>query len=47
MSPCLPACCSRLVRYTEERGYFQPGQGDADVVVELFTLCSGEAGPEG
>ncbi|PSC74447.1 Guanosine-3, 5 -bis(diphosphate) 3 -pyrophosphohydrolase [Micractinium conductrix] len=31
---------SRLVRYTEERGYFQPGQGDADVVVELFTLCS-------
>jgi hypothetical protein len=26
----------------EERGYFQPSQGDMAVALELFTLCSGE-----
>lgn len=33
----------RLQQLCEERGFFQASQGDLSVVVELFTLCSGEA----
>ncbi|KAL4853513.1 putative GTP diphosphokinase RSH1 [Chlorella vulgaris] len=30
----------RLLTLVEERGYFQPSQGDMAVALELFTLCS-------
>jgi hypothetical protein len=40
-----PLYRSRLLRYVEERGFFQPSQGDIAVALELFTLCAGKLLP--
>ena len=36
-----------MLDYVEERGFFNPSQGDTSVALDLFTLCSGGSGGRG